>query len=166
VPPTGTDIRALLRALVDNDVAFVVVGGVAAVIHGAPVSTFDLDIVPERTEANIVRLTKALSRLSAVHRDPAGRTIRPDAHRLLGPGHNLLLTSAGPLDVLGEIGAHRDYGALLPRSRLVDLEDGLAVHVLELDALIESKKEAGREKDLATLPILERTLAESRRRDR
>jgi len=50
-------------------------------------------------------------------------------------------------------GAHRDYAALL-RSRRVELGEGLAVRVLDLKALIETKKEAGREKDLAALPIL------------
>ena len=126
----------------------------------------DLDIVPERTEVNISRLMEVLSSVEAVHRDPAGRTIRPDANRLIGAGHHLLMTSAGPLDVRGEVGAQFDYAALLSRSRRIELGEGLAVRVLDLDALIETKREAGREKDLATLPILSRTLAESERRKR
>jgi hypothetical protein len=165
VPPSVADVGALLRALVDHEVEFVVVGGVCAVIHGAPVSTFDLDIVPERTEANVGRLLGALTSLASVHRDTAGRTIEPEAKRLLGPGHHLLMTSVGPLDVLGEIGSHRDYAALLPRSRPIELGVGLLVRVLDLDALIETKREAGREKDRATLPILERTLAELKGRE-
>ena len=163
MPPSSADITALLRALREHDVEFVVVGGVCAVLHGAPVATFDLDIVPERSEGNIERLIRALADLQAHHRDLAGRSIPPDAGRLRGPGHNLLMTRMGPL-VLGEIGAHRDYEALVRRSRFVELGGGLSVRVLDLDALIESKKEAGRGKDLAALPVLERTLEESRRR--
>jgi hypothetical protein len=164
VPPRAADITALLRALVAHEVEFVVVGGVCAVLHGAPLATFDLDIVPARTEGNIERLIRALQALEAVHRDLAGRSIPPDAKRLLGPGHHLLMTRAGPIDVLGEIGAHRDYTTLSPRSRMVDLGEGLMVRVLDLDALIDTKKEAARAKDLAALPVLERTLEESRRR--
>ena len=75
--------------------------------------------------------------------------------------HNLPLTSAGPLDILGGVGAHRDYAALLLRSRYVELGKGLAVRVLDLDALIETKREGGCEKDRAVLPILSRSFAES-----
>jgi hypothetical protein len=134
------------------------------VIHGAPVSTFDLDIVPERSDENAARLLSALASVDAVHRDLAGRSIAPDASRLRGPGHNLFMTRSGPLDILGTIGRGRDFAELESRSRTIDLGDGLAVRVLDLDALIEVKREVAREKDLATLPILVRTLAERRRR--
>lgn len=161
--PPPADVLALLRALVEHEVEFVVVGGVCAVLHGAPVATFDLDIVPERSEANVERLIGTLAALDAVYRDLGGRTLHPDARALRGPGHHRLMTRSGPLDVLGEIGAHRDLAALAPRSRHVDVGQGLTVRVLDLDALIETKREAGRAKDLATLPILLRTLEESRR---
>lgn len=163
MPPTAADVSALLQALVAHDVEFVVVGGVSAVIHGAPVSTFDLDIVPSRSDANVARLLSALSSIDARHRDLAGRSIAPDASRLSGPGHSLFMTRSGPLDVSGTIGHGRDYAGLAPRSRAVDLGDGLVVRVLDLDALIEVKREVGRDKDLASLPVLVRTLEERRR---
>lgn len=164
MPPTVADVSRLLRVLAEHDVRFIVVGGVCAVIHGAPVSTFDLDIVPERSDENAARLLSALASVDAVHRDLAGRSIAPDASRLRGPGHNLFMTRSGPLDILGTIGRGRDFAELESRSRTIDLGDGLAVRVLDLDALIEVKREVAREKDLATLPILVRTLAERRRR--
>jgi hypothetical protein len=164
VPPTVADVGALLRALAEHDVQFMVVGGVCGVIHGAPVSTFDLDIVPERSDGNVARLVKALESVQATHRDLAGRSITPDASRLLGPGHNLFMTSSGPLDILGTIGRGRDFNALTSRSRTIELGAGLSVRVLDLDALIDVKREAAREKDLATLPVLVRTLEERRRR--
>jgi hypothetical protein len=86
VPPTVADVSGLLRALAGEDVEFMIVGGVCAVIHGAPVSTFDLDIVPERSDQNVSRLMKALAGIGAVHRDLAGRAIGPDASRLSGRG--------------------------------------------------------------------------------
>ena len=133
MPPRTADITALLRALVEHEVDFIVVGGVCAVLHGAPVSTFDLDIVPERSQGNIDRLIRA---------------------------H---MTTSGPLDVLGEIGAHRDYAKLVLRSSTVEVGVQSPIRVLDMDALIETKREAGRPKDLATLPVLERTLEESKR---
>jgi len=165
VPPTVADVSGLLRVLAEHDVEFLVVGGVCALIHGAPVSTFDLDIVPERSEENVARLLRALMSLDALHRDLTGRAIAPDASRLSGPGHNLFMTRSGPLDILGTIGRGRDFSSLASRSRPIDLGDGLAIRVLDLDALIDVKREVAREKDLATLPILVRTLEERRKRD-
>ena len=105
MPPTAANVSGLLRVLTEYDVDFIVIDGVCAVIHGAPVSTFDLDIVPERSDANIARLLHALSSIAAVHRDLAGRSIAPEGSRLSGPGHNLFMTQLGPLDVLGAIGS-------------------------------------------------------------
>ena len=164
MPPTAADISALLRVLTAHDVEFVIVGGVGAVIHGAPVSTFDLDIVPSRSAENVARLLTALNSLDARYRDPSGRSIRPDAPRLSGQGHSLFMTVSGPLDVLGTIGSGLDYAALLPRSRAIDVGEGLIVHVLDLDALIEVKRQVGRPKDLASIPVLVRTLEERRRK--
>ena len=66
--------------------------------------------------------------------------------------------------MLGTIGRGRDYASLEPRSHRVDVGDGLVVRVLDLESLVELKREVGREKDLASLPVLVRTLEERRRR--
>ena len=149
--------------MIEDQVEFVVVGGVCAVLNGAPISTFDLDIVPDRSPDNVPRLMRSLERLEAKYRDIAGRSLAPDAELVRGAGHNLFLTRSGPLDVLGEIGRGRDFTALHVRSHFVDIGDGVAIRVLDLDALIEVKREVLREKDRATLPILERTLEQRRR---
>ena len=106
----------LLRTLVEREVAFIVVGGVAAVLEGAPVSTFDLDIVYSLDKANIDRLAGVLEELNAVYVDPGGRTIRPSAERLEGGGHHLLRTRHGRLDVMGSAGDELAFPDLLPRS--------------------------------------------------
>lgn len=151
--------KEALEILARQGVELIVVGGVAAVLGGAPISTFDLDIVHDRTSANVERLLAALGELDARYRDLTGRVLRPDAHGLAGAGHHLLLTRCGPLDVLGQIGAGHGYGDLLGDS-VVQPIGALHVRVLGLEALIRSKTEANRDKDRAVLAILRRTLAE------
>jgi hypothetical protein len=164
MPTTELDLVAILRALEANDVEFVVVGALAATLQGAPLVTFDLDIVHRRSRENVERLVAALVALDAQYRDPAGRRIVPEAQALAGSGHHLLLTKAGPLDVLGAIEGGRGYDELAPRATSLEVADGLEVRVLDLTALVELKAEGLRDKDRAVLPILERTLAESKRR--
>ena len=146
----------LLRVLHDHGVEFVVVGGVAAVLEGAPLSTFDLDIVPRWSGENLDRLAVALESLEALYGDPAGREIKPTRERLASPGHHLLDTRLGPLDVLGTIGRARRFEDLEGSTVTYEV-DGRSYRVLDLDTQIEVKREAGREKDRAALPLLVRT---------
>lgn len=151
--------KEALEVLARHHVDFIVVGGVAAVLGGAPISTFDLDIVHDRAPPNVTRLLSALTDLDARYRDLTGRDLRPEARGLEGEGHHLLLTRCGPLDVLGRIGVGRGYQDLIGDSVMRPIGD-LSVCVLGLEALIRSKVEAGRDKDRAVLPILRRTLEE------
>src|SRR3954471_7248692 len=112
--------KEALEVLVHHHVDFVVVGGVAAVLGGAPISTFDLDIVHDRSPANVARLLSALTDLDARYRDLAGRVLRPEARALEGEGHHLLLTRCGPLDVLGRIGLGQSYQDLIADSTYGD----------------------------------------------
>ncbi len=155
--------RELLRALVEGNVAFIVVGGVAAVLEGAPVSTFDLDIVYSLEEENLARLAGVLQGLEAIYVDPAGRSNRPDIDRLRGGGHHLLRTRYGRLDVLGSVGEEQLFEALLPRSRTRTIH-GMAISVLTLEALIATKESAGRAKDRAVLDLLRQTLEERKKK--
>ncbi len=158
MPPSVRFVDAL-EVLGRHRVRFIVVGGVAAVLGGAPVSTFDLDIVHDRAADNVDALVAALTELDARYRAPTGRVLRPDPRGLLGPGHHLLLTAAGPLDVLGAIVGDETYASLAPKAETIELA-GVAVQILGLAALIESKARLARDKDRATLAILRRTLAE------
>lgn len=90
--------------------------------------------------------------------------LSPQEAHLSGPGHNLLLTKHGRLDVLGTIGHHEDYDSLLPHTVEIQVEEDLFVRVLDLPTLIRMKEESGRDKDLAALPHLRRTLIERRKR--
>jgi len=156
------DFLLILRTLSKHDVEFIIVGGVCGVLHGAPISTFDLDLVHSRSPDNVERLLNALEDLDTRYRDPAGRVIRPTKGNLSSTGHQLLVTIGGPLDLLGEIGRHRGYIELLPNTVTMEVCRGLRVRVLTLDALIREKEETAREKDKAVLAILRNTLEQKR----
>jgi len=76
------------------------------------------------------------------------------------------MTRFGPLDVLASIGRGRRYQDLLPDAAEMTIGDGLRIRVLNLETQTAVKEEIGRENDLAALPLLRRTLAESRRKHR
>lgn len=156
--------RNLLQTLNHHAVDYIVVGGVGAVLQGAPVSTLDLDIVYSLESENLPRLIGALEDLDAVYRVQPERRLQPKTSHLAAGGHNLLITRFGPLDLLGNIGNGRSYPDLVSHTSAMDLGDGLTVPVLELETLIAVKEEVGGEKDRAMLPVLRRTLEELRRR--
>lgn len=154
------DFLAILQRLREHDVDFIVVGGVCAVLQGAPITTFDLDLVHSRESQNLDRLLAALETLDAHYREPAAREVKPDRSHLSSPGHPLLMTCFGPLDLLGVIGSGDDYPKLLSQSCEMEISNKLKVRVLTLSALIKSKEETSGEKDRAVLPTLRRTLEE------
>ena len=156
-----SDYRALLRELTDAQVEFVVVGALAAVLQGAPIITLDLDILRRRTPENVTRLLGVFERLQAVARGDR-RRLSPNASHLIGPGHLLLETNVGDLDVLGTIERTTGFDDVLDDTIVIDLE-GMRVRVLELSRLIKAKEIAGRPKDLAVLPVLRATLEQIRK---
>lgn len=155
----------LLRVLIRHEVDFIVVGGVAALLEGAPILTLNLEILYHRTPENLPRLLAALQELKAHYRDPAGRHIEPDATKLETMRLHLLLTELGALDVLATIGKGLAYDDLRDRTVLYEIPEG-RVLVLNLAAVIETKEQAHRDKDRATLPVLRQTLAMRGRGDR
>jgi hypothetical protein len=162
VPGTAKPkFAAILVELRRHRVDFIVVGGIAAWLEGVPGNTIDLDVVHSRTSDNIGRLLTALESLEAAYR--ARPELKPDASHLASPGHQLLMTRFGPLDVLGMIGRSRSYEDLLPHAHEVEVDEGLRVRVLNLETLIAVKEEVAGERDLAMLPIMRRTLEEKRR---
>ena len=151
--PKQADLESLLETLQRADVEFIVVGGAAAVLHGAPITTQDIDVV-HRTEAtNVGKLLAVLRALDARVRDLAGRDIEPDAALLAGSGQVKLTTAQGPLDLLCRLHDGRAYDDLLAHT--VEMTDGtLALRVLDLPTLIEIKSATGRTRDQLVVPIL------------
>jgi len=136
----------------------VLVGGLAAAAQGAPIATFDVDIVHRRTDENIARLLAVLGSMDARYRGRApGDVLRPTAEILRGTGHSLLGTSLGPLDVLGAIEGGRDYDVLLPDCVTIEVR-GHTISVLKLELLVALKRQSSHPKDIAKLPLLEEAL--------
>src|SRR5271157_3642487 len=106
--PEG-NLRSTLRLLSENHVDFILVGGLAAVLQGVPVSTFDVDIVHSREASNIQRLLAVLEMLDAIFRMQPDRRLKPNASHLSGQGHVNLVTRLGSLDVLCTIGHGLSY---------------------------------------------------------
>jgi len=150
------DLRALLLELADCGADFVVVGGIAAVLQGVPLATFDLDVVHSRSSENVLKLLELLARLDASSRlRPPSEVLRPGPEALGGPGHQLLRTRLGPLDLLGSVEGGLGFEELEGRSEPFLLE-GRTLRVLSLQALAELKKDATSPKDqLSRLMILE-----------
>ena len=151
--PPQVDLVALLRELVDASVEFIVVGGGAAVLHGAPITTLDLDIVPRQSAENAARLLAVLERHSVFIIEPMKRRLRPRETDFLGRGQLNLSTDLGPLDVLCRLHDDRGYEELIDHTDV--LTDGdVQLSVLDVKTLIEIKSGTGRYKDRMTVPIL------------
>lgn len=153
MPPS---FREILEVLNKHRVEYIIVGGVAAVIHGAPITTFDLDALVRVHRDNADRLLQALSDLEAHFREHQ-IPLKPTRADILAGGHMLLMTRAGPLDVLGFIGDGQRYGDLVSFSSKVDIGTG-TFRVLGLEELIRQKKAMGRPKDRAVSELLEEVL--------
>lgn len=160
---TENNFIRILRAFREAEVEFVVVGGISAVLNGVPVNTLDLDLVHSREPANVTRLQPVLANLEAIFRIQPERRITPGPNHLASSGHLNLATRYGPLDLLGTIGRGLGYQDLLPHTVEKEVAEGVFVKVLDLPTLIAIKEELGDDKDRAMLPILRRTLEESRR---
>jgi len=150
------DPIAIIRSLDDHDVECVLVGGLAAVLHGSPATTNDADIMPELSETNLARLATALRWLEArlrVASEPGG--VEFDPHPALLASLKVLNTTTrfGDLDITIAPAALDDYADVRSRALEYDV-DGVSVWVASLDDVIRSKEGADRPKDRATLPIL------------
>jgi len=163
------DLGRLLHVLDGHGVEYVVIGAQAAVIHGVPVVTEDLDVTPARDTANLARLAVALTELEARIRtasEPEGVPFQAEAELLATAETWNLTTRLGDLDLAFVPAGTGGYADLRRDASTVELADGLAVQVASLADVIRSKEAAGRDKDRAQLPLMRRTLEEIRARER
>ncbi len=159
---SARQLTSILGVLLDEGVEFVLVGALAAVAQGAPLTTHDVDIVHARTPANLDRLMAALTKVNARYRGRAADSpLSPDRAALATSGHSLMMTDLGPLDCLGAIEEGSDYDALFPLSVVVDL-DGFPLRVLGLETIVALKRKSSSPKDRLALPVLEATLKRGR----
>lgn len=159
-----TDYTRLLRVLAASGTEFVLVGGIAALAHGAARATYDVDVVYARTPENMARLVAALAPLEPYLRGaPPGLPFNWDAATVSRGLNFTLTTTAGDIDVLGEITLGGTYETLLPHTIIVHVF-GIECRCLSLERLIAIKRAAGRPKDHEAIAELEALLEERDRR--
>lgn len=154
----------ILRGLRDAGIEYVVVGGLAANVHGSPRITADVDICYDPTPDNLERMARLLAAWHAYLRgvEPA-LPFTMDARTLRNASVLTLVTDLGDLDVMDRVAGVGEYPAVRAASIEVDLV-GIQARVLALDALISAKRAAGRRKDQEALLELEALREERRRR--
>ena len=155
--PTGADLSEILDGLLKADIKFILVGGLAAVVQGAPVTTMDIDILHYRSHENIANLLEFLKSIDAIHRRPDDKVIGPREEDISGMGHALFKTRFGPLDVLGVVEGGKTYEDLLDHTVEIEFR-GHNIHVLTLGMLIDLKRASKEPGDLQRLSVLEETL--------
>jgi predicted nucleotidyltransferase len=152
--------QEILAALDRHGVRYVVIGGLAAILHGAPHVTTDVDIVPEEALRNLERLSEVLRELSAKIRvagEEDGVPFSHDADSLARVRIWNLVTDRGNLDITFQPSGTHGYEDLR-RDAVQMTVRGVEVPVASLADVIRSKEAAGRERDRAILPTLRRIL--------
>jgi len=165
VPEPELAPERILGVLRDHGVRFVLVGGFAAVIHGSPYVTVDVDVVPEREEQNLQRLSDALRAMRArvwTLGAPDGIPFDHDPRSLADSRVWNLVTDHGRLDVTFDPSGTAGYPDLARDAVRLEIL-GVEVDVASLADVIRSKEAAGREKDRLVLPVLRRLLDETDR---
>ncbi len=148
----------ICEILNDEAVDYVIVGGFASVVHGSPLPTRDIDVVPSRRSDNLERLAQALRRMNAMirtDREPVPVLIDGPFLEAMPLMLNLV-TDFGDLDLTfapsGPLGGFDEWNA---NALVVEVSEGTSVAIAALDDIIESKRAANRLKDQMALPYLE-----------
>lgn len=158
------DGPAILRSLTEHDVAFILIGGFAAVVHGSPLLTRDVDVVPDPDHDNLTRLSACLRSLEARIRngDDEPLPFAHDATSLAGSVFWNLSTKHGDLDISFRPSGTDGFEDLRQDAITIVL-GGSPVLLASLADVIRSKDAANRDKDHRALPVLRKLLDEQRR---
>ena len=154
------DPQRILEVLERHRVRYVVIGGLAATIHGSPYVTSDVDIVPATDRDNLQRLSDALTELDAQVRAPDGPSPFANDAESLGRVQILnLTTTAGDLDPTFVPAGTAGYADVARDAEVLEIL-GVEVWIASLADVIRSKEAADREKDRLHLPLLRQLLTE------
>ena len=158
----------ILAALQEAGVRFILVGGMAAILHGDVGVTIDLDVAPEREPGNLDRLATALRALGARIRasgEPEGLPFDCSGAFFLNLAPDSILnltTQAGDLNLTFRRSGTGGYADLRRDAVEIEAADGVHILIASLADVIRSKEAAGREKDRVALPRLRRLLDRTR----
>jgi predicted nucleotidyltransferase len=148
------DLRELFRVLAEHDVDYLVIGGVAAQVHGRRRTTKDLDVTPAPETDNFERLAAALVALDAHPTELGPSAPSPTAEQLrLAPIVPPLTTRHGELHILNDIPGADEYTRMRSRALRTDL-DGIAMSIVGVDDLIRMKRTIGRPSDIEDIEAL------------
>lgn len=154
-----------LKRLTDHNVEFVVVGGMAGVLHGSSVVTEDLDVCAPMTPENIDHILKALGDLHPRFRmHPDQPPLLEDPSRLAGFKNLYIATDLGQIDFLAEITGVGDFDTV-SRSSIKVRVGGVECRMIDIDSLILSKRAMGRAKDQQAAIELESIRDRNRNRE-
>lgn len=155
-PERPLDLRELFRVLAEHGVDYLVIGGVAAQVHGRRRTTMDLDVTPAPDAENLERLATALVVLDAHPVELGSSAPAPSAEQLrLAPVVPPLATRHGELHILNEVPGATAYAGMRARGLTTDL-DGITVRIVGVDDLIRMKQTTGRPSDIEDIEALTR----------
>jgi hypothetical protein len=164
-PERPLDLRELFRALAEHGVDYLVIGGVAAQVHGHRRTTKDLDVTPAPDPENFARLAVALVALDAHPIELGASAPTPTAEQLhVAATVPPLTTRHGDLRILNDVPGAADYAGMRTRALTTDL-DGIAVHIVSVDDLIRMKQTTGRPSDLEDIKALTKVAQREARGD-
>ena len=160
----AVDLAQIIPLLVNGKVDFILIGGMAAILHGSARVTLDADIVYDRGAPNLNRLAEVLQPLKPTLRDaPSRLPFKLDVTTLRNGLNFRLATNLGDLDLFGEVTGGGSYNNLLPHSVEVEAFD-VRFRVIDLPTLIRIKEAAGRAKDREAIAELRVLLEEQNKR--
>lgn len=145
--------REIIQRLNSNGVDFVLVGGMAAILHGLTYVTYDIDFCAPLEGENLRRIIDSLADLNPRQRMNFDKPLPPDLASFTGLRNLYLRTDLGVVDFLTEISGVGNFEAVVARCITMDLA-GVSVRLLDVDGLIDAKTAAGRDKDKLVLPSL------------
>lgn len=147
LPPRAPNLRALLEPLVEQGVDFVVIGGMAGIALGSNYPSFDLDVLYDRSRANVRRLVSALKLLHVQLRGaPPDLPFQLDERAIENGANFTFVTPHGDLDVLADAAGVSGYASVAARAVEREIA-GFPVRVASIDDLIAMKRAADRPKD-------------------
>jgi predicted nucleotidyltransferase len=150
-------LKIIAKALHEARLEVIMIGNSAAALHGAPVTTIDIDFMFRKTPTNLRKLKVFADELDA---------------QILKPFYP---TSSLYRVVNEDVGMQADFMSILHgiksfenlRSDAVEVEfEGYKLKVASLEKIIHSKKTLGRPRDKAVIEILEKTLDEKRKKQK
>ena len=155
MPETQPEFTELIARLNAANVRYVLIGGLAMILHGSAHITQDIDISYARDTGNYVALANALHSIQARLRNaPQDLPFILDAQTFRNTQNLTLTTEFGDFDLLGQVSGIEDFEELYERS-VETLIDDIPVHIASLDDLIKMKRSANRPKDQTHIMELE-----------